>query len=509
MRCPKSAILFIVSVVIAGCNNEAPGRRMKAFVAGLSAENHTGAPFYTSLADFEDDQEWQNLYRGAAERRGWDIATGKFLGAAPANRVLRPAYETIKAELLADLKAAMPVDMVVLGLHGAMAAQGYDDVEGDLMQEIREIVGADVPIGAGMDAHAHLSQAMLDVADIMVFYKEWPHIDSEDTYIKSFDLTADVVEGKITKPHMAMWDTRMIDLYHTLKDPVKPLVDDMKAAEGKDGVVSVNFIHGFPQGDVPAMGTKILVITDDQPETGAALAEQFGKRLFAMRGKTAVPPLNLQAGLDAMVQSTNRPVVVADYSDMPFGGAPGDATFILAGLIDRGVENVIIAGLWDPMTVYTVSDLAIGDRLRVRIGGKTGPMSGDPLDLHVEVRYVGKDMWLKDGHSMVAAEGEGTPVGTIAVVRAHGIDIVLVEKRYPIYGYKVLEALGLEPSKSRVIVVKSANNFYDGYVDIAGDVLYVMSPGLIGPTRDQQLENIERPKWPFDEDPFREGGDTR
>ncbi len=108
MKCTRSAFLLIFSVVIAGCNNEAPGRKLKAFVAGLSAENHTGAPFYTSLSDFEDLQGLRDLYREAAERRGWDIATGKFLGASPANRVLGPAYETIKAELLADLKAAMP-----------------------------------------------------------------------------------------------------------------------------------------------------------------------------------------------------------------------------------------------------------------------------------------------------------------------------------------------------------------------------------------------------------------
>jgi len=507
MRSTKPAFLLMVLVAITGCGGGtggAPEKRLKAFAAGIAAENHTGAPFYTSLSDFEDGQDLRDLYLSAAERRGWDIVTGKFLGAAPANKVLRPAYETMRAELLADLEAAMPVDMVVLGLHGAMVAQGYDDVEGDLMQEIRKIVGPDVPIGAGMDPHAHLSQAMLDAADIMVFYKEWPHIDAEETYVKSFDLTADVVEGKIAKPHMAMWDARMIDDYHTLKEPLKSLVDDMKAAEGKDSVVSVNFIHGFPNADVPAMGSKILVITDDRPEEGAALAEEFGRRLFAMRGKTAVPPLDLEAGLEAAVASTNHPVVIADYSDMPFGGAPGDSTFILEGLIDRGVENAIIAGLWDPIAVSTVADLAKGDTLNMRIGGKAGPMSGDPLDLEVEVRYVVKDMWLTDGHSMVGAEGQGTPVGTIAVVRAHGIDIVLVEKRYPIYGYKVLEALEMEPRDSRVIVVKSANNFYDGYVEIAGDVLYVMSPGLIGYTRDLRLTRIDRPKWPFDEDPFQE-----
>ena len=90
------------------------------------------------------------------------------------------------------------------------------------------------------------------------------------------------------------------------------------------------------------------------------------------------------------------------------------------------------------------------------------------------------------------------PPGSTLIVRAHGIDIVLVEKRYPIYGYQALEQLGLDPRSRRVIVVKSGNNFYDGYVDIAGDVVYVMTPGLLGHIKDLDPEKIQRPKWPFD-----------
>ena len=35
----------------------------------------------------------------------------------------------------------MPVDGVLLGLHGAMVAHGYDDVEGDIIERARAIVG--------------------------------------------------------------------------------------------------------------------------------------------------------------------------------------------------------------------------------------------------------------------------------------------------------------------------------------------------------------------------------
>ena len=47
--------------------------------------------------------------------------------------------EEFRDEILTQLRAAMPVDGVVLGLHGAMVAHGYDDVEGDLLSKVRHV----------------------------------------------------------------------------------------------------------------------------------------------------------------------------------------------------------------------------------------------------------------------------------------------------------------------------------------------------------------------------------
>ena len=35
----------------------------------------------------------------------------------------------------------MPVDGVLLNLHGAMVADGYDECEGDILARVRQIVG--------------------------------------------------------------------------------------------------------------------------------------------------------------------------------------------------------------------------------------------------------------------------------------------------------------------------------------------------------------------------------
>jgi len=473
-----------------------PKGQKKAFVAGISTETNLFCPFPTDLSDFQKTREGFPQFTQNAKERGWDVAYGLIASAMPAGITTRSAYETLKAELLSDLKSAMPVDMVVLILHGAMVAQGYDDCEGDLLQSCREIVGPDVPVGAGLDPHAHLSELMVEAADILVFYKEWPHIDAYDTYVEAFNLTANVVAGKID-PHISVWDCRMVANYHTLEEPTKSVVDDMKAAEGKDDIISVSFNHGFPDADVPDMGSKMLVITDNQPEKGAKLAEEFGRRFFALRGKTGAKHLlELEEGLKVIAKQAEFPCIVADYSDMPGGGAPGDATFFLKGLLDLGIDNSIIAALWDPGAVAIALKCDLGDKLEMRIGGKTGPISGDPLDLDVEVIFKSEDF------KMTEDEGGESPYGALAVVRTKGIDILLTKKRFPVYDWRLLEQMNLDPQNKKFIVVKSANNFYAGFEPIMGSVVYVLSPGLCRLPGERPLKRINRPMWPFDENPF-------
>src|SRR3546814_6486565 len=97
--------------------------------------------------------------------------------AQPGGITTRAAYETLREELLSDLRRAMPVDIVLLGLHGAMVADGYDDCEGDILTYVRELVGPGVIVGAELDPHAHLTPAMVAQADVLVLFKEYTHTD--------------------------------------------------------------------------------------------------------------------------------------------------------------------------------------------------------------------------------------------------------------------------------------------------------------------------------------------
>ena len=126
--------------------------------------------------------------RRCARRRWWRCAAapetrGSCSSKAPRHGPSRagccnaPHTRGLRDEILAQLRAALPVDLVVLGLHGAMVAQGYDDCEGDLLERARAIVGPHVPIAAGLDPHSHLTARRVLNANILTAFLEFPHTD--------------------------------------------------------------------------------------------------------------------------------------------------------------------------------------------------------------------------------------------------------------------------------------------------------------------------------------------
>jgi len=477
---------------------------MKLFTGGLLAETTGFSPLRTGLGDFEPADgklfgavvgQMVEVFDRRGRERGWEVVRGLLAGAMPGGVVSRSAYETLRDRMLADLRAALPVDVVMLSLHGAMVADGYDDCEGDLLARIRIMVGPKVPIGVELDPHCNLSEAMVRAADILVMYKEWPHVDMLERANDVFALTEACLEGRI-RPRIAVWDCRMLDCFHTMEPPVKPLLDEIRHLEGRDGILSISIVHGYPFGDVPDGGTKMMVISDDQPERGARLAEQLGRRLFAMRGKTRPRHLPLEEGLDAVEQAVRHPVVVADVSDAPGAGAPGDATSLLAGLLRRQIRDVALAYLWDPGMVSLAINAGVGARLPMRLGGKTGPGSGTPLDLECEVVLVVRN------HVVPGVQGP-TPVGDVAVVRTSGVEIVLSAQRPAAMTSEHFVSLGIDPRARRVLVVKSVNNFRAGFEAVAGQFVYVCPPGTLDTSLSSlPFRRIGRPRWPFDQDPF-------
>lgn len=480
---------------------------MRVFTASLATETNTFAPLPTGMATFRDrgyfkagtHPPFMTFFAGplwaARERgreRGWTVIEGLVAAAQPSGTTTRAAYEGLRDELLDDLRAALPVDMVVLGLHGAMVADGYDDCEGDLLARVRALVGPATVIGAELDPHNHLSAAMVANADLLIAYKEYPHTDIRERAVELVDLCAAQVEGRI-RPVAAVVDCEMIVTIHTTREPARSYVDRLSALEGKDGIVSISVTHGFAWGDVPDMGTKLLVYADGDAAKAESLARRLADELIAMREQLSPVYPDVDAALDQALAVDGGPVVIADAADNPGGGAAGDSTFVLRRLVERGIANVALGPLWDPVAVGICFDAGLGATLPLRIGGKISPLSGDPIDLVVTVKALQRDL------VMTGLSGAPTPLGDAALVEVAGIAIVLITLRGQAMGTDMFSQLGCELATKKIIVVKSSQHFYASYAPIARQVLYTAAPGSV--TLDLgslPYRKIRRPLWPLD-----------
>ena len=127
---------------------------------------------------------------------------------------------------------------------------------------------------------------------------------------------------------------------------------------------------------------------------------------------------------------------------------------------------------------------------------RPGPASGQPIDAEVEIRRVVRNATQTFGQSVV-------DMGDCAAVRIGGLDIVLTTRRRQAFGTDLFGNLGIDLAAKKIVVVKSTNHFYASFAPIAKEVLYVDSGGpLPRDLRTLAFRRIERPKWPFDEQPF-------
>ncbi|MGH6905525.1 MAG: M81 family metallopeptidase [Geminicoccaceae bacterium] len=482
---------------------------MKLFTASVATETNTFSPIPTSIENFREsfyagpgehpDEPklctaplWVARRRARAE--GWQLVEGSCSFAEPSGTVSQAAYEQLRDEVLDQLRAALPVDGVLLGLHGAMVAHGYDDCEGDLIGRVREIVGPNVPIGVEHDPHCHLTDKRVAASDVLVCFKEFPHTDTVERAEEVVDLTLRAIRGEI-RPVSSTFDCRMIASFPTTREPMRSFVDKVKSLEGKDGVLSISIAHGFPYADVPDVGARILVITDDRKAEGDALAAELGRELFAMRGRTAPPYLRPDEAIEAALRSDGR-VVMADPTDNPGGGAAGDSTHVLRRLIERGARGVAFGPMWDPIAVRFCFAAGEGSRLPLRFGGKTAPTSGQPIDAEVTVTRLVR------GASQTFAGGS-VPLGDAAAIELGGIQIALISNRTQALGADLFTGLGIDLEAKRLIAVKSTNHFHAAFAPLAKEVLYVDGGGPI-PRDPRQVPytRIKRPIWPLDESPF-------
>ncbi len=486
---------------------------MRFFVAMVSHETNTFSPLPTDRGQFEArglhyGGEIIERYRdtgtclggmidGAAAR---DVTLVPSLAAAasPAGRVAKDFYAEARERLLADLRAAGPLDGVLLDLHGAMVVDGLDDGEGDLLQAVRAAVGR-VPIAVTLDFHANVTRAMVESATLLHGYKTYPHVDMDARGREAALRLADVAGGRL-RPTVAYRQPPMLPPLAgqlTARGPMRRLGDLADAMEARPGVISVSVFAGFPLADIHDAGLSVYVATDGDQPLADALADELAAAAWALRREFLHRALPIKDAVARALALDGRPVVLADIADNTGGGAAGDTTGILRELLRVGARPATVACLWDPAAVRACVAAGVGATVQVSVGGRVDPSHGAPLAVSGRVRTLSDGRFVHKGPMCRGLEGR---LGPTAVVDVSDVKIILISHRWQTLDPEMIRFVGIDPAGEKILVVKSSVHYRAAFEPIARAILEVDAPGLSSSRLERfAFTRVRRPIFPLDD----------
>lgn len=494
----------------------AAGTPPRVFVGALAHETNTFSPLPTTWRSFEagilhrggDDGTldsartfpgYGDMLAVCAEA-GDHATAGLCAWAQPGGPVPQPVYEALRDALFAEIQRAGPLDFIVLVLHGAMVSSECQECEGDLLTRLRALVGP-TPIGVLLDLHGNLTRTMLDSGALLIACKQYPHTDYRERAVELRSILARAAAGQCAWPRPVLRRVPMLALMGTTEGPMKDFVASLQRLEGQAGIVSVSAMHGFAWSDTPHSSAAILVWWDShvaQAEAHArASADALAGAFFDIGAVPQTQRLPLDAAIAAVVQHRRQglpgPIVLADSADNPGGGAASDSTVVLRALLDAGIGNIALGMVWDPQAAAIAADAGVGARLPLRIGGKVGPQSGDPVDLEVEVVCVRHDA------AQRGLSGGREALGLAVTVRAADIDIVINTIRQQVFSPECFTEMGIDLAAKWLVVVKSTQHFRMGFDALATQLVYCDAPGSLNSDLSRlPFKHLTRPLWPLD-----------
>lgn len=487
-------------------------------IGGIVHETHCFTDTPTTLADFQA----QGLYEGAAliramkgtragiggmiegiEAEGWELIPTLYGTAMPGGIVAEDAYQSMLGSLLDQLAAAMPLDGVLLALHGAMVTEEQLDAESDILQRVRAIIGPATPLVVELDMHGNISPHTVALADVLVAFDTNPHIDPHARGCEAARIMGRLQRGDIQPTAAFAQPPLLLAPQATGTDDLPLRAVHARAAEmeAEAAVVCICVMGGFAYGDTPYTGASVIITTNNDQQ----LAQQYADELAAMmleQCHSALPQfLAPDLAVKRALQMSGGPIILVDSADNIGGGTPGNGTDALRAMLALDVQEGTVV-LADPEAVDACFVAGLGAPLSTVVGGKTDRWHGQPVEVVGVVQALSAGSFaceLPDNH-FAAFYGDIIHMGRTAWLRVRGVNIVLTERKTPPFDLAQLRGVGVIPEYQKMIVVKSAVAYRAAYLPIAVGVVEMDTAGLCTANLTRfPYRHLRRPIFPLDE----------
>jgi len=469
---------------------------LRIAIGGFLHESHSFAPRPTTYADFVRPGGFPRLAYGpamlpavrdsaaaiagairVADEAGAALEPLAWCIANPAGPVEDAAFERIAALICAGLSAALdagPLDGVYLDLHGAALADGFPDMEGELLRRVRRIVGA-VPITASLDPHANLTALMVDEADALAPYRTYPHVDMHEAGARAMRLLFERIRRRA--PFAKAF--RQLDFWIpltsqcTLIEPMSSVMHDRAAIAERSGVAELAWCFGFPYADFPDCGAAVAAYAATPADADAAV-DALATAVAAREHEFRLDVIPAADAVALAMAEHGGPVVIADTQDNPGGGGHGDTTGLLAELLSQRAVGAVVCLINDAESAAACRSAGEGAEVALRLGGRS---DGAPLDVRARVLRLTDGCFTLTGPM---SRGNAADLGTCALIGLeHGIRVLVVSRKMQAYDQAILRHIGIEPSEVPVLVLKSSVHFRADFGPIARRIIVAAAPGPV------------------------------
>ncbi|HUG67726.1 MAG TPA: M81 family metallopeptidase [Pirellulaceae bacterium] len=418
--------------------------------------------------------------------------------AVPYGAITPDAFDELLAMMFESLEAAGELDGILIAPHGATVCESHRDADGYWLAELRRRVGKSVPIIGTLDAHANLSQSMIDATNALVAYRSNPHLDQRERGMEAATLIARALRGEIRPVQAASFPPVAINIERQLtSEPhLVPLYNLANRMLQQPGVLSNSILLGFPYADVEEMGSSTIVVTDDNPGLAVELSQVLGHYLSAHCDDFAGDLVSIDAAL-ARAAAVPGPVCLLDMGDNVGGGSPADSTYLLHAIARSALSSAFVC-LFDPASAAQAAAAGVGSRLEMQVGGKTDARHGDPFSSDFEVLgiYEGKFVENEPRHGGFSQCDQGQ---TAVVRTASGLTVMLTSRRMPPFSLQQLISCEIQPDRFQVLVAKGVNAPVAAYAPVCPHLIRVNTPGCT--TADMttlEFKYRRRPMFPFE-----------
>jgi microcystin degradation protein MlrC len=188
--------------------------------------------------------------------------------------------------------------------------------------------------------------------------------------------------------------------------------------------------------------------------------------------------------------------VLADVSDNPGGGSPGDGTHLLRAMLDAGLADACFGFIYDPDTALQAHVAGAGVEIDVRLGARGDAGYGDPIVARATVRCL-TDGRFRATNPMLG--GRLIDLGPSARLRIGTLDVIVASRRTQTFDPELFLLHGIDVRRCAIVALKSSHHYRAGFRELAGEIIGVDTGGATSPRVSAlRHERIRRPMWPLD-----------